>query len=60
MSPMVKRGTNVAVVCYLLTVNELSGALGLDAVPYCPDKNVIVATVGDNEAEPLIGIEPLA
>jgi hypothetical protein len=57
---MVQGGANVAVVCYLLTVNELSGALGLDAVPYCPDKNVIVATVGDNEAEPLIGIEPLA
>ena len=58
MSPMVQGGANVAVVCYLLTVNELSEALGLDAV--LADENVIVATVGDNEADPLNGIEPLA
>jgi hypothetical protein len=44
--------------CYLLSLDELSEAVGLDG--RLVDEDVRAATVGGDEADPLLGIEPLA
>ena len=44
--------------CYLLSLDELSEAVGLDG--RLVDEDVRAATVGGDEADPLLGIEPFA